>query len=288
MRRKGTFKWSFAKKIPSPVAPVEFDVAGSQATIQRRSNNLKTSFHRHSLSSTNSEEESIILNVLPTNDISLETWLTTLQFEQYIPLFTNAGYDMPTVSRMTPADLSAIGITKPLHRQIIKASIAKLNIPDGLPSYVPKSLLEWLKLIHLEEYFEILCQQGYDSVDRAIELTWEDYEEIGIKKLGHQKKLSLAIKRIQDLNNGVRRSTSNILTSVPSSSSLCSESISLYPDTLSLPLMDCPPISQKVAIKTSIGFKITSTVGSSSTPELTTFQKPLDNNTMKINNHIKK
>ena len=32
----------------------------------------------------------------------LNAWLTDFHFEEYYQLFINAGYDMPTVSRMTP------------------------------------------------------------------------------------------------------------------------------------------------------------------------------------------
>ena len=32
----------------------------------------------------------------------LNAWLTDFHFEEYYQLFVNAGYDMPTVSRMTP------------------------------------------------------------------------------------------------------------------------------------------------------------------------------------------
>lgn len=34
------------------------------------------------------------------------------------------------------------------------------------------------------------------------QLPWEDMEDIGIVKLGHQKKLLLAIKRIKDILSG--------------------------------------------------------------------------------------
>ena len=44
---------------------------------------------------------------------------------------------MPTISRMTPEDLNAIGITKPAHRKKLKAEISRLNISDGLPDYIP-------------------------------------------------------------------------------------------------------------------------------------------------------
>lgn len=67
----------------------------------------------------------------------LLAWLTDLHFEEYYDLFMSAGYDMPTISRMTPEDLTAIGIKKPNHRKRLKAEISKLAIPDGLPNFIP-------------------------------------------------------------------------------------------------------------------------------------------------------
>ena len=67
----------------------------------------------------------------------LLAWLTDLHYEEYYELFISAGYDMPTISRMTPEDLTAIGIKKPNHRKRLKSEITQLNIPDGLPSYIP-------------------------------------------------------------------------------------------------------------------------------------------------------
>jgi hypothetical protein len=37
----------------------------------------------------------------------LRAWLADMHFEEYAPLFRNAGYDMPTISRMTP-EVSAL------------------------------------------------------------------------------------------------------------------------------------------------------------------------------------
>ncbi|OQR72674.1 hypothetical protein BIW11_10234 [Tropilaelaps mercedesae] len=105
---------------------------------------------------------------------------------------------MPTISRMTPEDLTAIGVTKPAHRRRLFAEISKLNISDGIPDYKPDSLSLLLKLLRLEEYEATLVSQGYDSVDKVAELTWEDIDDIGITKLGHQKKLTLAIKKIKN------------------------------------------------------------------------------------------
>lgn len=96
------------------------------------------------------------------------------------------------------------GIKKPNHRKRLKAEIDNLNIGDGLPEHVPGSLEEWLRLLRLEEYLGALHQQGMRSVEDVTTLTWEDLEDIGIVRLGHQKRLLLAIKRVKDIRAGKR------------------------------------------------------------------------------------
>ena len=59
-------------------------------------------------------------------------------------------------------------------------------------------------MLRLEEYEPALRSQGYNSVEEVTQLTWEDLEDIGIVKLGHQKKIMLAIKRVKDINSGKR------------------------------------------------------------------------------------
>ncbi|GFR58688.1 caskin-1 [Elysia marginata] len=135
----------------------------------------------------------------------LHAWLNDLEFGEYYPLFLQAGYDMPTISRMTPEDLTAIGITKPAHRKRLKSEIARLNIHDGIPEFRPSDLMEWLHLLGLGAYLDTLCGQGYDSLDYVTDITWEDLEEIGIKKLGHQKKIMLAIDRLKRLKSSGKR-----------------------------------------------------------------------------------
>jgi len=45
--------------------------------------------------------------------------------------------------------------------------------------------LEWLQHLQLADYYEALTADGYYSnIDHVVEITWEDLEEIGIKKLG--------------------------------------------------------------------------------------------------------
>ncbi|XP_034414867.1 caskin-2-like isoform X2 [Cyclopterus lumpus] len=126
-------------------------------------------------------------------------WLYEFQLQQYTSNFISAGYDVPTISRMTPEDLTAIGVTKPGHRKKISMEIGKLNIPEWLPDYIPPDLGEWLSVIGLPQYQKRLCDNGYDSITIVKDISWEDLQEIGISKLGHQKKLMLAVKRLCDL-----------------------------------------------------------------------------------------
>ncbi|XP_050345868.1 caskin-1 isoform X3 [Nymphalis io] len=145
----------------------------------------------------------MIAQGLPDPDI-IHAWLADLQMEEYARLFIEAGYDLPTVTRMTPEDLTAVGIKKPNHRKRLKAELANLNVPDNLPDYIPGSLEEWLRLLRLEEYGPALVAQGYRTVHDVTQLAWEDLEDMGIVRLGHQKKILLAIKRVKDIRAGKR------------------------------------------------------------------------------------
>ncbi|XP_043955652.1 caskin-2-like isoform X5 [Gambusia affinis] len=130
-------------------------------------------------------------------------WLSDFQLQQYTGNFLSAGYDVPTISRMTPEDLTAIGVTKPGHRKKISMEINNLNIPEWLPEYIPSDLCEWLSAIGLPQYHKKLSENGYDSISIVKDLTWEDLQEIGITKLGHQKKLMLAVKKLSDLQRAI-------------------------------------------------------------------------------------
>ncbi|XP_036230030.2 uncharacterized protein ckn isoform X3 [Bactrocera oleae] len=136
------------------------------------------------------------------NDELIIDWLMEMKYEEYAQLFIAAGYDLPTIARMTPEDLTAIGIKNPHHRERIKQRIDKLQVLDNLPHFVPGSIEEWLQLLRLEEYIQPLLDQNYKTVRDVTQVTWEDLEDIGIVKLGHQKKILLAIKRVKDIISG--------------------------------------------------------------------------------------
>uniref|UniRef100_A0A8C7N1Z8 CASK interacting protein 1 n=1 Tax=Oncorhynchus kisutch TaxID=8019 RepID=A0A8C7N1Z8_ONCKI len=129
-------------------------------------------------------------------------WLSDFQLQVYAPNFISAGYDIATISRMTPEDLTAIGVTKPGHRKKMTSEINKLSVTEWLPDQKPASLAEWLSAIGLSQYQQVLVQNGYENIDFITDITWEDLQEIGIMKLGHQKKLMLAVKRLAEMQRG--------------------------------------------------------------------------------------
>lgn len=134
---------------------------------------------------------------------AIHNWLSEFQLEGYTAHFLQAGYDVPTISRMTPEDLTAIGVTKPGHRKKIASEIAQLSIAEWLPNYIPRDLLEWLCALGLPQYHKQLVSSGYDSMGLVADLTWEELQEIGVNKLGHQKKLMLGVKRLAELRRGL-------------------------------------------------------------------------------------
>ncbi|XP_029602965.1 caskin-1-like, partial [Salmo trutta] len=129
-------------------------------------------------------------------------WLTECQLQFYTAHLLTAGYDLDTIGHMTPEDLTAIGVTKPGHRKKIASEISKLPSGDWLPDHKPASLAEWLSAIGLNQYYQVLVQNGYDNIDFITEISWEDLKEIGITKLGHQKKIMLAVRRLGKLQRG--------------------------------------------------------------------------------------
>lgn len=105
------------------------------------------------------------MNFTPQDAQAIHNWLSEFQLEGYTAHFLQAGYDVPTISRMTPEvgaavggrgrnqrpedgaswhhsgwqDLTAIGVTKPGHRKKIASEIAQLSIAEWLPNYIPVS-----------------------------------------------------------------------------------------------------------------------------------------------------
>lgn len=154
-----------------------------------------------SSSSTISSPSSLTLNVTSLlksgmNDSQIVfNWLKDCQLDQYYENFVKSGYDLLTIARgTTPSDLVAIGISNPLHRQILKQNMQRLNTKDledklTLLLNDVTSIHELLKLIHLDQYLDAINELKLfkDINDFANTVNWEDLEEIGFK-LGHSCK----------------------------------------------------------------------------------------------------
>ncbi|XP_010385907.1 caskin-2 isoform X1 [Rhinopithecus roxellana] len=170
---------------------------------------LADNLSHHPLTNCRSGEQIFTQDVRPEQLLegkdaqAIHNWLSEFQLEGYTAHFLQAGYDVPTISRMTPEDLTAIGVTKPGHRKKIASEIAQLSIAEWLPSYIPTDLLEWLCALGLPQYHKQLVSSGYDSMGLVADLTWEELQEIGVNKLGHQKKLMLGVKRLAELRRGL-------------------------------------------------------------------------------------
>jgi len=50
--------------------------------------------------------------------------------------------------------------------------------------FFQNTVLEWLQLLRLEQYYEALVRDGYETLRQIIDIAWEDLEEIGFRKLG--------------------------------------------------------------------------------------------------------
>ncbi|XP_077426789.1 caskin-1 isoform X5 [Vanacampus margaritifer] len=129
-------------------------------------------------------------------------WLGEFQLQFYTTHFLTAGYDLDTVSRMTPEDMTAIGVMKPGHRKKLTSEISKLPSADWLPDHKPANLADFLSHLGLSQYYQVLVQNGYENIDFISDISLEDLQEIGISKLGHQKKLMLGVRRLKDLQRG--------------------------------------------------------------------------------------
>ena len=76
-------------------------------------------------------------------------------------------------------------------------------MPDGLPDFKPETLVEWLSYLNLDEYLSRLNEQNYKNLSDIKQIVWEDLEEIGITRLGHQKRFMLGVKRLIDIDKGL-------------------------------------------------------------------------------------
>ncbi|KAM3624603.1 uncharacterized protein V6R79_025415 [Siganus canaliculatus] len=115
-------------------------------------------------------------------------------------------------------DLTAIGVMKPGHRKKLTSEIGRLPSTDWLPDHKPANLGDWLSHLGLSQYYQVLVQNGYENIDFVSDISLEDLQEIGITKLGHQKKLMLGVRRLKEIQRGDSSSEPPQSPSTPPSS----------------------------------------------------------------------
>ena len=127
--------------------------------------------------------------------------------EKYFKNFLDNGFDdYLTIYKVTPSELTAIGIKDPCARNLIKSHLntyfgklltsnSDTEMSDDISSY--ENISDFFKQINLQQYVECVKAHFKNLDDFIQNLNLEDLEEIGVKKLGHQKKLLLHAKRIK-------------------------------------------------------------------------------------------
>ncbi|KAH7732141.1 Protein C46H3.2 b [Aphelenchoides avenae] len=152
---------------------------------------------------------------IPEPEILAE-WLERLGLSEYLALFISQGYDLVSISKITPEDLNALGIVRPDDRKRLIHDIQQWNLSDQCwPSFVaPESgIREWLSAIGLKQYVELFEREGNVTMRELERITWEDLEDIGVKKLGHMKRICLALKKLKHCRTHRMRPESQLLPS---------------------------------------------------------------------------
>uniref|UniRef100_A0A7E4UQQ0 Caskin-2 n=1 Tax=Panagrellus redivivus TaxID=6233 RepID=A0A7E4UQQ0_PANRE len=152
---------------------------------------LRGQRHRHKVAD-------MVIRGIPETEIIAE-WLNSLGLTEYLQLFVVQGYDLASIARVTPQDLITLGITLPDHRRKMIQDIQEWHITDGYPSYVPGSngIRDFLTAIGLQQYINTFEKQNFKAIRDLEELSYEDFEDVGVKKLGHMKRLFLALKKLK-------------------------------------------------------------------------------------------
>ncbi|XP_055507647.1 caskin-1 isoform X2 [Leucoraja erinacea] len=84
-------------------------------------------------------------------------------------------------------------------------------------SEAKNDLMEWLSIIGLAQYYKTLVENGYENIEFITDITWEDLQEIGITKLGHQKKFMLAVKKLAEIQRASRYDSGTLKKKAPQS-----------------------------------------------------------------------
>ncbi|KAK4468679.1 hypothetical protein MN116_007862 [Schistosoma mekongi] len=132
--------------------------------------------------------------VISPDDEALFAWLRSVGLSRLSGCLSKSGFDLWTLCHTTPEELNACGITNPCDRLMLRNHLNSLQLSDPFTEKkLPASVHEWLVQLHLHQYWPKFNDQGLITFEQIIRITWDDLEEIGISKLGHQKKFITAI-----------------------------------------------------------------------------------------------
>jgi hypothetical protein len=56
---------------------------------------------------------------------------------------------------------------------------------------------EWLHILGLSEYTRLFEAHGYTGIKNVMQMSGEDFEDVGVKRLGHIKRIQLAIRKLK-------------------------------------------------------------------------------------------
>ncbi|KAI6240161.1 hypothetical protein M3Y99_00503400 [Aphelenchoides fujianensis] len=152
----------------------------------------------------------MIARGIPDSEI-LGEWLERMDMQKYLHL-----------------PPSSLGITNPADRKKLHSSIQEWrDVGDTWPTNVQpdENASMWLMAIGLQQYIRLFENEGYLLMKDLESLSFEDLEEIGVKKLGHIKRIMLSLRKLKQAR------TQNILAGrKPSSSALFHSPDSGYTD----------------------------------------------------------
>ena len=83
-----------------------------------------------------------------------------------------------------------------IEKQIASLSKTLEGTSDDLNDQ--KDVENWLKdKVKLSQYFQVFVEQGFDDLEHIKDITKEDLEQMGIDKVGHQRRILKQAKLIQ-------------------------------------------------------------------------------------------
>lgn len=113
------------------------------------------------------------------DEVQVARWLHSNGLEQYQGNFLSHGYDLETISHMSPFDFSAIQITNPEHRNRLSSQAGQLRASfshNHKGDQIPSSVDKWLTDVGLPEYIHTFRHFDVRTVEELVHITMEDMQ----------------------------------------------------------------------------------------------------------------